>query len=138
MIRVLVADDHELVRQGFVALLAKASDIEVVGEAGDGQQAIDQALKLEPDIILMDVAMPHVDGLGATQHLKGMRHPSRVILLSMLDEPDTVRAAARAGARGYFIKSGNRDELVKAIYLVYDSQTYASPSVAQFFFENTQ
>ncbi len=136
MIRVLVADDHELVRQGLVALLAQAQDIEVVGEAGDGQQAIAQALKLEPDVILMDVSMPGLDGLRATEQLCAMGHRSRVILLSMLDDSDTIAAAAHAGARGYFIKNSNRDELLKAIYLVYDSQMYASPAIAPFFFAN--
>ncbi len=136
MIRVLVADDHELVRQGLVALLSQAQDIQVVGEASDGQEAIEQAQKLEPDVILMDVAMPHLDGLSATAQLVAMRHPSRVILLSMLDQPETVRSAARAGARGYLNKNCRREDLIQAIYLVYDSQLYATPAIAPFFMEN--
>ncbi len=135
MIRVLVADDHKLARQGFATLLMRAKDIEIVAEATDGQQAIEQAQKLEPDVILMDVQMPRLDGFCATQQLRAMGHPARVLMVSLMDAPETTREAARSGARGFFLKGGSREELIEAIHAIYGGKRYASPTAASSFLE---
>ncbi len=133
MIRVLIADDHQVVRQGFIALLAPAGDIQVVGEAGDGQEAIERARELHPDVILMDFIMPHMDGLRATRQLRASGETARVLMLSMLDNVESVRESARSGAWGYFLKDGSQDELIKAIRTVYEGKKYASHKVAALF-----
>ncbi len=133
MIRVLIADDHQVVRQGLIALLAQAEDIEVVGEAADGQQAIERARELQPDVILMDFIMPNMDGLRATRQLRASGTSARVIMLSMLDNVESVRESARSGAAGYFLKDGSREELIDAIRAVHAGDKYASRKVAALF-----
>ena len=124
MIRVLVVDDHRLVRQGLRALLASAPDIEVIGEARDGREAIDMATDQTPNIILMDVDMPHLSGLQATQAIRALDLASRIIILSMYSDEALVRQAMRNGARAYLLKSADRDELISTIRSVNDGNTY--------------
>ncbi len=133
MIRVLLVDDHQLVRQGVAALLLKANDVKIVGEARDGQEAIDAAQRAQPDVILMDIEMPRMNGLRATEQLKEKGLPSRIVMLSMRTEEQDVRAAARCGADGFLIKNSDREELILAIRTVHQGRRYASPSIAQFF-----
>lgn len=124
MIRVLVVDDHRLVRQGLRALLASAPDIEVVGEARDGREAIDMATDIAPNIILMDVEMPRLGGLQATEAIQALDLASRIIILSMYSDETLVRQAMRKGARGYLLKSADRDELISTIRSVNEGNTY--------------
>ncbi len=124
MIRVLVVDDHRLVRQGLRALLASAPDIEVIGEARDGREAIDMATDQAPNIILMDVDMPRLSGLQATQAIHALDLASRIIILSMYSDEALVRQAMRNGARAYLLKSADRDELISTIRSVNEGNTY--------------
>src|SRR5437879_11939265 len=114
-IRVLLVDDHELVRQGVASMLAKAEDLTVVGEAKTGREAIETARKELPDVVLMDVRMPDMDGLEATRKLKEERPRTAVVMLTMHDNPSYLRDAVRAGAAGYLLKDVSKDELVDAI-----------------------
>ena len=101
MIRVLIAEDHHLVRQGIRALLEKSSDIQVIGEAQDGQEAVEQALQLKPDVIIMDLSMPRLNGTQATEKIRAAHLPSQVVILSMYSDDTLVRQALRSGAKGY-------------------------------------
>jgi DNA-binding NarL/FixJ family response regulator len=113
--RVLLVDDHELVRQGIAAMLHSATDIAVVGEARSGREALEVARRELPDVVLMDVKMPDMDGLEATRKIKEERARTAVIMLTMHDNPSYLRDAVRAGAAGYLLKDVSKDELVDAI-----------------------
>ncbi len=132
MIRRLIVDDHQLVRQGLCALLMKAQDIEIVGEARDGQEALELAQLVQPDVILMDIEMPRLNGLRATAQLAAARNRARVLVLSMRDDEKDVRAAVEAGAIGYLVKNSSREELIQAIRSVYQGHPVYSPSVTGF------
>lgn len=138
MIRVLIADDHQLVRQGLVALLMKAHDIQIVGEARDGQEAIEMAERLRPNVILMDIEMPRLNGLRATAQLTAQQHPARVLILSMRDDEKDVHAALESGARGYLVKNSSREELIQAIRCVDQGNPVYSPSIAHFVTEKNR
>src|SRR6266568_7136403 len=114
-IRVLLVDDHELVRQGVASMLAKAEDLTVVGEAKTGREALEVARRELPDVVLMDVRMPDMDGLEATRKLKEERPRTAVVMLTMHDNPTYLRDAVRAGAAGYLLKDVSKEELVDAI-----------------------
>jgi two-component system, NarL family, response regulator LiaR len=111
----MLVDDHELVRQGIAAMLNAASDLQVVGEARSGREALEVARRELPDVVLMDVKMPDMDGLEATRKLKEERSRTAVIMLTMHDNPSYLRDAVRAGAAGYLLKDVSKDELVDAI-----------------------
>ena len=113
--RVLLVDDHELVRQGIGAMLQGSGDIEVVGQARTGREAIEVARRELPDIVLMDVRMPDMDGLEATRKIKEERSRTAVVMLTMHDNPTYLRDAVRAGAAGYLLKDVSKEELVDAI-----------------------
>ncbi|MGH2499739.1 MAG: response regulator [Candidatus Limnocylindria bacterium] len=113
--KVLLVDDHELVRQGVAAMLGKADDITVVGEARTGREAIESTRRELPDVVLMDVRMPDMDGLEATRQIKQERPRTAVIMVTMHDNPAYLREAVRAGAAGYLLKDVSRDDLVDAI-----------------------
>jgi DNA-binding NarL/FixJ family response regulator len=112
---VLLVDDHELVRQGIAAMLGSAGDIQIVGNARSGREALEVARKELPDIVLMDVKMPDMDGLEATRKIKEERPRTAVIMLTMHDNPTYLRDAVRAGAAGYLLKDVSKDELVDAV-----------------------
>ncbi len=114
-IRVLLVDDHELVRQGIAAMLAKADDLQIVGEARTGREAVECARRELPDVILMDVRMPDMGGLEATKKIKEERSRTAVVMLTMHENPAYLREAVRAGAAGYLLKDVSREELVDAI-----------------------
>lgn len=129
MIRVLIAEDHHLVRQGIRAILDKADDIDVVGEAADGQEAIELARELAPDVVLMDIAMPRLDGSQATGRVCDLDLGSRVVILSMHDDPTLVRQALKHGARGYLLKRSVTEELLLAIRAAHRGEIYLSPAL---------
>ncbi len=130
-IRVLIADDHAIVRKGLIALLATEPGIEVVGEAQDGRQAITQAESLQPDVILMDLVMPEVDGIAAIQHITAHESNVRILVLTSFASDDKVFRAIKAGALGYLLKDSGPDELVSAIEQVHHGEASLHPVVAR-------
>lgn len=129
-INVLVVDDHALLRQALTMLIGSRPGMRVVGECGDGRRAIELARQLRPDIILMDVAMPGLDGLEATRRIKREAPESRVILLTSYADRERLREGFRAGARGYVVKRSDVDELLLAIQMVLSGNTYVSTELA--------
>ena len=131
-IRLLIVDDQELVRTGFRLFLETQDDLEVVGEAGDGEEAIELAHDLRPDVILMDIRMPRVDGVEATARLtaSGLT-PPRVLVLTTFDLDEYVFGALRAGAAGFLLKDAPRERLVEAIRVVHAGEALLSPSITR-------
>lgn len=130
-IRVLIVDDHAIVRKGIRALLSTEQDIKVVGEAEDGQHATEQARALSPDVVLMDLVMPEVDGIEATRRITAELPKTRVLVLTSFAGDDKVFPAIKAGALGYLLKDSGPDELVQAIRRVYHGESTLHPSVAR-------
>jgi DNA-binding NarL/FixJ family response regulator len=131
VIRVLLADDQALVRSGFQMILSAQPEIEVVGEAETGRQAIDLANRLLPDVILMDVRMPNLDGLEATRRLVELGTTARIVILTTFDLDEYVYAAIRAGASGFLLKDVRPQQLVEAIEVVAAGDALLAPSVTQ-------
>jgi DNA-binding NarL/FixJ family response regulator len=129
-IRVLIADDHQLFRDGLKALLLSAPDTEVAGEAATGREAIDLAAESQPDVILMDLQMPGVDGIEATRQIVRTSPHIKVLMVTMFDDDQSVFAAMRAGARGYILKGATREEMLRAIHAVGSGEAIFSPSIA--------
>ena len=125
--RVLLADDQALVRDGFRLILDVEPDVEVVGEAADGATAVEQAIALRPDVVLMDVRMPGVDGLEATRRIVRAGAPSRILILTTYDEDGYLYQAIRAGASGFLLKDVRRDQLVHAIRTVTAGEALLHP-----------
>ena len=129
-IRILLADDHAVVRQGFKMILAAQPDMEIVGEAGNGREALDLAGQLQPDVIVMDVAMPELNGIEATRRVADLSPRSRVLALSMHKDSVYVREILRAGARGYLLKDSISSDLLAAVRAVSRGEGYLSPGVS--------
>jgi DNA-binding NarL/FixJ family response regulator len=129
--RVLIADDHEAFRSGLGAVLRTASDLVVVGEASTGVEAVERTRQLQPDVVLMDVNMPGLDGVEATRRIVDRSPHVAVLVLTMLDDDETVFAAVRAGARGYLLKGAQRAELVRAVRAVASGEAIFGPGVAR-------
>ena len=130
-IRVLIADDHAVVRIGIRALLTTEKDILVVGEANDGLEALNQANALNPDVILMDLMMPRMDGIEATRRITEHQPKARILVLTSFAADDKVFPAIKAGALGYLLKDSGPEELVKAIHGVYRGEPSLEPSIAR-------
>ena len=132
-IRLLIVDDHDLVRTGFRLFLQTQADFEVVGEAGDGDEAIARARELQPDVVLMDIRMPRMDGVEATARLveAALEPPPRVLVLSTFDLDEYVFGALRAGAAGFLLKNAPRERLVEAIRVVHSGEALLSPSITR-------
>jgi DNA-binding NarL/FixJ family response regulator len=130
-VRVLVAEDHALVRAGLCSLLQRIEGVEVVGQAGTGREAVQLASRLHPDIILMDIAMPELNGIDATARMNEACKDSRVIIVSMHANETYVREAVKAGAAGYLVKGAEVEELEQALTAVAGGNSYFSPSVAK-------
>ena len=129
-IRILLADDHSVVRQGFRLLLDEQDDMEVVGEAGNGREAVQRAAELKPDVIVMDVAMPELNGIEATRRIGEEAPHCRVLALSMHKDAVYVREMLRAGARGYLLKDAIDRDLLTAVRSVALGEGYISPAVS--------
>ncbi|MEV6771418.1 response regulator transcription factor [Nocardia sp. NPDC051030] len=129
-VRVLVVDDQELFRGGFGMILAAESDITVVGEAADGIEAVEKAEALSPDVVVMDIRMPRLDGVAATARICA-RTPAKVLVLTMFDADEYVYAALRAGASGFLLKDARRDELVAAVRVVADGEALLAPTITR-------
>jgi two-component system, NarL family, response regulator LiaR len=129
-IRVLIVDDHAVVREGLRTFLALQDGIDVVGEAADGTQALAQAQRLTPDVILMDLVMPELDGVGAMQELRARGSASRVIVLTSFLDDDRLMAAIEAGAAGYLLKNVEPAELARAVRAAHAGEAIIDPAVA--------
>lgn len=131
VIRILLVDDHAVLRAGLKALLNAEDDMRVVGEAGTGEDAVERAKTLKPDVIIMDVSMPGMDGLEATRQINALGIGSKVLVLTMHAEEEYLTAALRAGAAGYLVKSAADRELVDAVRALAYGDVYVQPSAAR-------
>lgn len=130
-IRVLIVDDHVLVRKGIMALLSEVEGMAVVGEASDGQQAIEAAVTLSPDVVLMDLLMPGVDGIEATRQVKARCPNCHILVLTSFAADEKILPAIKAGALGYLLKDSSPAELVRAIQQVYRGEPSLQPAIAR-------
>jgi DNA-binding NarL/FixJ family response regulator len=130
-IHVLIADDHSLYREGVRKLLSVAQDIEIVGEATNGDEAVAQALALQPDVILMDLKMPGLNGIEATRRILYTSPRIGVLVLTMFETDETVFAAMRAGARGYLLKDVDQEDVIRAVKAVSRGDAIFSPAIAE-------
>ncbi len=130
-IRVLIVDDHTIVRKGIRALLAEIAGLEVVGEGADGQEAIALAARLNPDVILMDLGMPRLDGIEATRQIRTRQPESRILVMTSFATDDKVLPAIKAGAQGYLLKESAPDDLVQAIRQIYRGESSLHPVIAR-------
>ncbi len=130
-IRVLVADDHTVFRQGLCALLGRRKDVEIVGQAENGQQAVETVAALKPDVVLMDIAMPIMNGLQATQTIKREFPDTRVLVLTQYESKEYVISLLQAGAAGYVLKLAPVEELLEAIRTVYSQGAFLPPELLQ-------
>jgi DNA-binding NarL/FixJ family response regulator len=129
--RLLIADDHPAFRRGLELMLRDVDDIDIVGEAATGQRAVELAEQLSPDVVLMDLRMPGLDGIEATRRLNRTKPAPAVVVLTMFEDDDSVFAAMRAGARGYLLKGAEQDEIVRAIRATAAGEAIFGPEIAQ-------
>ena len=130
-IRVLIADDHAVYRWGLRTLLGSEPDLEVIGEAATGKEIVERAAELRPDIILMDIQMPGMNGIEATRRIIEANQEIGVIILTMYEDDDSVFSAMRAGARGYVLKGAHPSEILKVLRAVADGEAYFGPEIAK-------
>jgi DNA-binding NarL/FixJ family response regulator len=130
MIRVIIADDHHLVRQGIRALLENVSDIEVVGEAATGHEAIELAEKMAPEVVIMDISMPRMDGTQATERILSLNSQTEVVILSMHSDTALVQQLLRLGVKGYLLKRSISEELLLAVRSASKGEIYLSPTIS--------
>lgn len=126
--RILLADDHTILRAGLKMMLNAQPDMEVVGEAQDGRQAIQEAQRLQPDVVLMDITMPDMNGIEATKQIKRNLPTARVLILTMHEHDEYVFQALRAGASGYMLKEAADTDLISALHIIQSGQFYLSPA----------
>jgi len=129
-IKLMIADDHKLFREGIKALLAITDDIEIIGEAEDGDTALKQVRELEPDVILMDINMPGLNGIRVTEQILAQRPQTHIIMLTMLEDDASIFQAMRAGARGYLLKGADPEEVLSVIRAVAEGQALFGPAIA--------
>jgi len=130
-IQIIIADDHSIVRKGICALLATEPDIQVIGEAADGKEAVTMAQQLHPDVILMDLVMPKMDGIAATAQISASQPKSRILVLTSFAADDKVFPAIKAGALGYLLKDSSPEDLVRSIRQVAQGEPSLEPSIAR-------
>src|SRR5664279_1622312 len=130
MIRLLIVDDHPAYRRGLELMLTDNSDIEIVGEADTGERAVELATSLTPDVILMDLRMPDLDGIEATRRVSQSGSIAAIVVLTMFEDDDSVFAAMRAGARGYLLKGAQRDDILRAVRAIGSGEAIFGPSIA--------
>lgn len=136
MIRVLIAEDHLMVRAGIRALLEKAGDIHVLGEASNGQEAIDMAQEHKPDVLIMDIMMPRMNGIQAAEHIRDLKLRTNILILSMYADAGFVHQALQCGVKGYVLKSSVSDELLWAVRAVANGKTYLSSPISEIVVES--
>jgi DNA-binding NarL/FixJ family response regulator len=130
MIRVVIADDHHLVRQGICKLIESVDDIEVIGEAASGREAVDLVKELQPEVVIMDIGMPRLDGGQATEQIVSLDLPTQVVILSMHSDPVLAQQLLREGAKGYLLKDSLAEELPLAIRAAFQGKMYLSPAIS--------
>jgi DNA-binding NarL/FixJ family response regulator len=131
MIQVLIAEDHQLVREGIRVLLEKAGDISIVGEASNGKEAIEMVQELKPDVLVMDIMMPRLNGIQAAEYIRDLKLPTRILILSMYSDAGFVHRALQYGVKGYVLKSSVSDELLQAIRTVAAGNTFLSGPISE-------
>jgi DNA-binding NarL/FixJ family response regulator len=136
MIRVLLVEDHTMVRAGLRALLERAKDINVLGEASNGQEAIDMTVELKPDVLVMDIMMPRLNGIQAAEQIHDMKLPVNILLLSMYSDEGLIRRALQGGVKGYVLKTSVSEELLWAIHAVARGETYLSTAISSMVLES--
>src|SRR5207253_2695824 len=129
MIRVLVVDDHPIVRQGLVSVLGDEDDLEVVGAAGSGREAVARVQRLQPDVVLLDLEMPDLDGVQAIPQLLALRPGLGIVVFTAYDTDERVLGAVRAGARGYLLKGASAEEIARGIRIIHGGGSYLEPRV---------
>lgn len=137
MIRVLIAEDHLMVRAGIRALLENAGDIHVMGEASNGQEAIDMVQEKKPDVLIMDIMMPRMNGIQAAENIRDLKLPTNILILSMYSDAGFVHQALQYGVKGYVLKSSVSDELLWAVRAVASGKTYLSSPISEILVEST-
>jgi DNA-binding NarL/FixJ family response regulator len=130
MIRVVVVEDHHLVRQGICSLLERAEDIVVVGEAADGIEAVEMAQREKPDVVVMDIVMPRMNGTQAIERLRAIQRPPRIVILSMYSDETLIQQCLRNGATGFLLKRSVVEELLLAVRAAARGETFLSPSIS--------
>ena len=135
-IRIVVVDDHPVVRDGLIAMLNTQSDFEVVGEAGDGEEALQKVAKRDPDVLLLDLEMPGVDGIETLRRLQNEKEQVRVIVFTVFDTDERIVSAMQAGAKGYLLKGAPRDEVFRAVRVVNEGGSLLEPLVASKFLDS--
>lgn len=135
IIKVLLADDHSVLRDGLRFMLDAQTDVSVIGDAATGAEAVQAALQLQPDVVLMDIAMPELNGIEATHEICQQNQKTRIIILSMHSSMEHVVRALRAGAHGYLLKESAGAEVVKAVHTVYEGHCYFSPRISDMLVE---
>lgn len=135
-IRILVVDDHGVLRAGLTTLLNAQPDMEVVGEADNGNDALQLTSETQPDVILMDISMPDMDGIEATKRIKQLNPQARVLILSLHEDSELIKESIRSGARGYILKKALKEDLIRAIHEVMRNEIYLHASLAQQLFKN--
>ena len=138
MINVLLVEDHELYRMGLSMLLSKAEDINLISEAADGIEGIKKARELSPDVILMDIGLPNVDGIEATQRIKDFNPDAKILIFTSRDSENDVFEAFKAGADGYIMKGATPEQTISAIKSVYEGIGWIDPNIAKMVFSNLQ
>ena len=138
MINVLLVEDHELYRMGLSMLLSKAEDINLLSEASDGLEGIKKARELSPDVILMDIGLPNIDGIEATQRIKDFNPDTKILIFTSRDSENDVFEAFKAGADGYIMKGATPEQTISAIKSVYEGIGWIDPNIAKMVFSNLQ
>jgi DNA-binding NarL/FixJ family response regulator len=128
--RILLVDDHKIMRQGLKSLLAREPDMEVIGEADDGRAGLEMARELRPDVVLMDISMPGLNGIDATRRMLDIKPSIKVLALTAHSDRNMVREILKAGAMGYIVKDSAVEELVQAVHTAIDGRVYLSPRIA--------
>ncbi|MBX9603983.1 MAG: response regulator transcription factor [Bryobacteraceae bacterium] len=130
-VKILIADDHGIVRRGLRSLLERQNEFEVVGEANDGKEAVDETARLQPDIVVMDIAMPHLNGIDAAQQIMKKRPETSVVLFSMYADESYLIRALNAGVKGYLLKDSADTDLVPAVQAAVQGKSYFSPQISE-------
>lgn len=134
-VRILLADDHTIVRQGLARLLEEQPDLKVVGEATNGQMAVEQALALKPDIVIMDIAMPRMNGIEATKRIRKQLPKTKILILSMYSHEHYIHELLETGVSGYLLKDSSGRDIIKAIRSAMKNETFLSPMISKFLLE---
>ncbi|MBC7877813.1 MAG: response regulator transcription factor [Anaerolineales bacterium] len=137
MIRLLLAEDHSMVRAGLHALLERENYINVIGEASNGQEAVNMAMELKPDVLVMDIMMPRLNGIRAAEQIRDMKLPVNILLLSMYSDEGLVHQALQSGVKGYVLKTSVGEELLSAIRIVARGETYLSKEISSIVVESS-